>query len=75
MTCQIKTVGDLYRLIKQCDELQARVTAAEDERSGAYDPCGYLRGLEEEAERERDAFFGRILTLCRDPDHPGEDDE
>lgn len=64
MTGQIKTVGDLYRLIKQCDELQARVTAAEDEWSGAYDPCGYLRGVVDEAESARDAFFSQEVEIC-----------
>lgn len=64
MTGQIKTVGDLYHLIQRCDELQARVTTAEDEYSGAYDPCGYLRGVVDEAKSARDAFFAKYVEIC-----------
>lgn len=63
----IRTVGDLYDLIKTCDALQKAVADAElAHEQCSYDPHNYYQSAIEEAQSELDALRDSEVTIfCR----------
>lgn len=63
----IRTVGDLYDLIKTCDALQKAVADAElANEQCSYDPHNYYQSAIDEAKQRRDEFRDEEVTIfCR----------
>lgn len=61
---EIRTVGDLYNLIKTCQALQTEVDEKEKEYQDCnYDPCGYMQGRVLDAQEGLDDFLEQLLIF------------
>lgn len=60
----IRTVGDFYKLFKECEEFQKEVDEVQEEYKNCnYDPCGYMQGKVLDAKELRDAFFEQAVKF------------